>query len=148
MSPINSSPGSYSIGTNTQSVSIGKHLNGQYPYWSDAEMDELVLFNRALSSAELLTIYEYIFGYPTNILNVESNNQTFKVNTACNNLFIESKSIGYDVEIYNVFGQVLARKTNCDLFEQISINLSTRDIILIKITDREKSIYHYKKMIN
>ena len=50
------------IGTNTQDISIGKHLNPTYPYWFNGSMDELALFRRVLSDSEVQNIYDYLWG--------------------------------------------------------------------------------------
>jgi gliding motility-associated-like protein len=64
------------IGTNTQNVSIGRHLNPQYPYWFDGRMDELILFNKVLTDAEVHSVYEYLWGRLT-----VSTNDTILCNT-------------------------------------------------------------------
>ncbi len=53
------------IGTNSQDVSIGKHLNPTYPYWVNGDMDELTLFNRVLSDSEIHEVYTYLWGQLT-----------------------------------------------------------------------------------
>lgn len=61
--PIFSQSGlSTAIGTNTQDISIGRHLNPSFPYWVNGSMDELILFNRVLSDSEVHKVYQYLWG--------------------------------------------------------------------------------------
>jgi hypothetical protein len=50
------------LGSNTDSVSIGKYLNATYPYWVNGTMDELAVFNTALTDSEIQGVYDYLWG--------------------------------------------------------------------------------------
>jgi hypothetical protein len=50
------------IGTNTQNLTIGRHNDGNYPYWFNGDMDEVILFNRVLSDSEVQNVYHYLWG--------------------------------------------------------------------------------------
>ena len=61
ISPIYSNVTNVSMGVNNQDISIGRHLNPSYPYWFNGLMDEVVLFNRVLSDAEIQSVYDYLW---------------------------------------------------------------------------------------
>lgn len=50
-----------SLGANSQELSIGRHLNPTHPYWFNGQMDEVALFNRALSQSEIQAVYDYLW---------------------------------------------------------------------------------------
>ena len=42
---------------NTSDINIGKHANTQYPYWMNGALDELRIYNRALTAQEVENLY-------------------------------------------------------------------------------------------
>jgi len=62
MAPMYTSPVTNTgIGSNSQSLAIGHLMDPSYPYWLAGRLDELAIFNRALSDAELQSIYDYLW---------------------------------------------------------------------------------------
>lgn len=82
---VNLAPGGF--GTNTQNLSIGRHLNPTHPYWFNGAMDEVAMFNRALSQSEIQSVYDYLWQVvtivqtPTNFCAGSSFNVNYTVNT-------------------------------------------------------------------
>lgn len=50
-----------SLGSSSQDISIGYHLNPSYPYWFNGSMDEVALFNKVLTDNEVFSIYDYLW---------------------------------------------------------------------------------------
>ncbi|MBS1773130.1 MAG: gliding motility-associated C-terminal domain-containing protein [Bacteroidetes bacterium] len=48
--------------SNTYNVTIGATINPPFPFWYNGAMDEIVLFNRVLTDAELQSVYHYLWG--------------------------------------------------------------------------------------
>lgn len=61
IAPISLSKMGYTLGKNTYDVRIGATQEPSYPYWFNGDMDEVVLFNRALPDTEVYSIYKYIW---------------------------------------------------------------------------------------
>lgn len=49
------------LGTNTEKVFIGATQQPSFPYWFNGDMDEIVLFNRALNANEIQIVYDYLW---------------------------------------------------------------------------------------
>jgi len=65
MSPLLTYPGySHPVDSDAMDISIGKHLNPSYPYFFAGAMDEIAIFNRALSPTEIESVYTYLWGAP------------------------------------------------------------------------------------
>ncbi|HOZ51041.1 MAG TPA: hypothetical protein PLU17_04235 [Chitinophagaceae bacterium] len=145
--PINALNGTFNLGTNTQNISIGKHLNPSYPYWVNGEMDEVILFNRVLSESELYGIYEYLWGWATSTSNVEDLNSVFNSETRGHIFKLITLEQNYSLEIYNSLGQTLIRKNNCMKNLELDLTQFNSQILLIKIKDSKGKIHYIKKVI-
>lgn len=70
-------PASYSIpclnpiGMSGDDVFIGATQNPPFKYWLNASVDEIILFNHALSNTEVLSVYNYLHGMPTTVQGFE-----------------------------------------------------------------------------
>lgn len=110
------------MGTNTQSLSIGYHLNSNYRYWLNGDLDELLIYNNALSNTEMGTLYKWLWGKNGNFKNedIDINNlgainqstETFTIeiypNPATNKLNITLNSNSDElvtINIYDLFGR-------------------------------------------
>lgn len=51
------------LSSTTFDVRIGATQNPPYPYWFNGDMDEVVLFNKALTRTEVQSVYNYLWGY-------------------------------------------------------------------------------------
>lgn len=145
LTPMNYSQGTYTLGTNTQNVSIGKHLNPNYPYWVNGAMDEVILFNKALTNQEVYNIYSYLWGWPVEVSSVQEE-PTISLYHHHGVLNISSDLNNYHVAIFNIQGQKLVEKNNCSFNEAINLNTSCPTFVMVKITNGNKSTV-IKKMI-
>jgi len=48
---------SLSLPNNTEDIYIGKHSNVSYPYWINGKIDDICIYNRALSASEVDALY-------------------------------------------------------------------------------------------
>lgn len=135
LAPINTSPGTSNIGSNTQNISIGKHLNSSYPYWLNGSIDELILFNRALSDNEIYSVYSYLWGWATGLDNIETSNSEFYSYFANGQLKITSNEQNYSFEVLNVTGQKIASKLNCNGNEEIKLLVNSTQVFFLRITN-------------
>ena len=49
------------LGTNNENVFIGSTQNPSYLFWFNGDMDDLAIFNKALTDAEVQSIYNYLW---------------------------------------------------------------------------------------
>jgi len=50
--------GNYSLGTNTEPLFLGENYSSTYPYWVNGKIDEIGIWNRALTQAEITLLYQ------------------------------------------------------------------------------------------
>lgn len=50
------------LGSNNTDIMIGHTLNPPFPYWFNGSMDEVILFNKVLTDAEIQSVYHYLWG--------------------------------------------------------------------------------------
>ncbi|WP_276132515.1 T9SS type A sorting domain-containing protein [Polluticoccus soli] len=104
---------SSTIGTNTQNLLIGGHSVPGHPYPVYGSMEEVALFNRVLTNAEVQSVYDYLWGIvavssvPTNICT----DQPFNVGYTVNNTSFFSASNVFTVQLSNASGS-FASPTN------------------------------------
>lgn len=145
ITPINAIPGSYNIGANSQNISIGRHLNPQYPYWVKGKIDEIVLFNRALTTNEIYGVYSYLWGWPAGISGV-GKSADFDVNSVNGKLFIGTNQSNYSVEVYNLAGQKITTMHNC--YNSQTIDSNSAGLLIVKITNNNNNQFVSKVTIN
>lgn len=59
---VSSTNSSQVLGSNTLDVRIGATQQPTFPYWFNGDMDEVVIFNKALTDAEVQSVYDYLWG--------------------------------------------------------------------------------------
>ncbi|MBS1771544.1 MAG: T9SS type A sorting domain-containing protein [Bacteroidetes bacterium] len=105
------------IGTSTDSAFIGGNYNGVtggYPYWLNANLDDLRIYNRVLTNAE---IAQYnVLDSPTAISPVNANNIDVNIypNPASNHVTISGyvrTAIPLQLDITNSIGQIVYTET-------------------------------------
>lgn len=98
------------LGNSNYDIYIGATQNPPFPYWFNGAMDELILFNRALTNTEAQSVYDYLFGY-TNSIPESKNKRNIVVITKGDNCIITTDiTSNFSYEIYNAVGQVIAKK--------------------------------------
>lgn len=104
------------LGNDTNKVFIGVTQNPSYKYWFKGLMDEVVLFNRALSDSEMHGVYNYLWGYvPASTSNLTEPSENGYV-AYSNGLFTISETLKglKELSIYNAQGQCVFHQTNPD----------------------------------
>jgi len=139
--PINVVNGAFSLGANSQSISIGKHLNPTYPYWVNGVMDEVILFNRALSDADIYSVYSYLWGWSTGTTELLNQDQKFECTIGTETIKVNSTQLNYSIEVSNSVGQLLLKKTNCNGTQLLPVSKVGSNMYIIKITDSSHKIY-------
>lgn len=147
LTPINSSSGTSNIGSNTQNISIGRHLNPSYPYWISGSIDELILFNRALSDNEVYSVYSYLWGWATNIENVEASHSNYHTHFENGRLALSSSEMNYSLEVYNIAGQKVFSKANCKSSESIDLAFIPNQLLFLKLKN-SKGILSIIKIVS
>jgi hypothetical protein len=108
--PIASYPVTGTMGTNSNPLLLGKHGRPGYEYLFNGAMDEVAIFNRGLTGADIYKVYSYLWGATLDVANNEllSDINTYP-NPAQNELHITGKlnSSNAQLEVYNTMGQKL-----------------------------------------
>lgn len=104
--PISVVSSTMQLGSNTQDVSIGAHLNPTYPYWFNGNIDELVIFNKQLTMKELYSIYEYLWGLPLLAIDSLPEDQC-ALSRFENRIFVRSKSEIKKIIVFSFDGKRL-----------------------------------------
>lgn len=140
ITPINNTIGNFNIGNNTQNISLGKHLNPQYPYWTNAEIDEIILFNRVLSPTELLSVYDYLFGpvAPSATISPILAPTLFTVYSTPSELVIQTQEQAYSYELYNITGQLLQKNDHLQGIQHIDISEYASSLFILKMTTNKQ----------
>lgn len=136
--PISSLSGSFSTGGNTQDISIGKHLNPSYQYYFNGSIDELVLFNRALSNNEVYNIYSYLWGNPNAISEVPLMSE-FDINFDNNRVAITSEKGVYSIGFYDMLGNLILRKEELLGKTLIDISDFSNGMYIVKVFNKQGS---------
>lgn len=142
--PVDSIIGNFNIGNNTQDISIGRHLNPQFPYHVDGDMDEVILFNKALSTDEVYSVYDYLYGSTTSITNNVEEKKNIFVTANGGQCFINTNLSKFSYEIYNSIGQVVARKNNCSNIERVDLSNHANQMLFVKVFEEKNRVYNFK----
>ncbi|MBS1773129.1 MAG: T9SS type A sorting domain-containing protein [Bacteroidetes bacterium] len=106
---------SSATGTNTDNVKIGATQNPTYPYWFNGDMDEVILFNKALTDAEVQSVYDYLWaGAYINTPAVDTllcPNAVFNVNYTVTNSTVFQPGNSFDVQLSNSSGSFASPTT-------------------------------------
>ncbi|RYD50824.1 MAG: LamG domain-containing protein [Sphingobacteriales bacterium] len=125
-----------SMTSNTENLLLGKHANPSGPYWFNGAMDEVAIFNRGLTNAEILSIYKYLWNStPLVVSNTVISENKVQARTENGRLFLESKDgkgIG-SVVVYNIAGQKLMTGDYSNTQEVLDISTYPREILFVKV---------------
>lgn len=109
------------LGNGSYDIFIGATQNPPFPYWFNGAMDEVILFNKALTTTEIQSVYDYLFGSTTSVNNNTKAIKNIFVTANNGRCIINTKSPKFSYEIYNALGQVVSRKSNCSYIESIDL---------------------------
>lgn len=127
--PLYTQPCTVGIGNGSYDVTIGATINPPFPFWLHGDIDELVIFNRALSSSEVEQVYDYLWGIgaPNTVTQTEKNsiqlishNKFIHINNSNSIHKIQLRSI--DGKLLKVFNSPNSKFLDCsDLASQLVI---------------------------
>ncbi len=127
------------LGNSTDNVYIGVTQNPAYKYWFNGQMDEVIVFNKALADSEIESVYSYLYGVATGVknMNVEDN-----INVTCTNKNIkvtDNSNENKQIEIMDMSGRVLQR---LPFLRKVELDLSflPNQFLLIKIIDKQNKV--------
>ena len=127
------------LGNSTEDVYIGATQNPPFPYWTNGSIDEVVLFNKALSQTEIQSVYDYLWGFSTDISNAKIQDNILSIHSKDKNLFIKSDSEIKSISIFDLSGRRLANKINNTNYIDLSY-LNSQMLVCEIIIDKNKSI--------
>lgn len=142
--PVDSIPGSFYIGDDTGDLTIGVQLSGFTGYFVDGVMDEVILFNRALSSAEMYSVYNYLYSSATSINDQPVAEKNIAVHTQNGKCIINTALSRYSYEVYNSVGQVIAKKNNCSGTASVELSHYAAQLLFVKVLDEQNRTHHFK----
>ena len=125
------------IGTGNYDVFLGATQNPPFPYWFNGKMDEVILFNKALTQSEVQSVYDYLFGYPASTGNIREVESKFVYNVG-NILYIDPSIT--KLQIMDMQGKIVL---NCHGLTNTKIDLShlPKQLLLVKaFTSKDKFI--------
>jgi hypothetical protein len=126
-----------SMGTNNMDVLIGRTLNQPFPYWFNGAMDEVVLFNRGLSTSEIYTIYKHLWGRSlsvnSNPLQANPSDVTVRIQSGQLQLTSADNQALGQVTVYNITGQKLVTGTYNDLTATLDASVFPHELLLVQI---------------
>ena len=99
-----------SIGTNSANVMLGRSPSTLYPFPFNGFMDEVALFNRALTNTEIQSVYDYLWGIVaiTSVPTTLCSGQSFNVAYTVNNTSFFSATNTFTVQLSNAGGSFAA----------------------------------------
>ena len=137
LSPAYQLNGLSAMGTSSEPLMIGAGVNPRFPYWFNGVMDEVAIFNRALTSAELQKIYASMLRSANN-LSVGSEQQA-PVGVQClaeagqlSLKAIDGKAIG-QVLIINMQGQLIGDKAINAPLATVDMSAYPKGLLLVSV---------------
>lgn len=138
--PIFSATSSSPIGTNTQPISLGRHLNPAYPYSFNGAMDEVILFNRALTNAEIQTVYNFIWAPPVSTAVNELSGRASAVELHHNSGILTLHNLNSSVRavrVTNTAGQILYQRSGAQMSNSIDLSTHRTQVLFMQIQSVE-----------
>lgn len=146
ISPSYSINNSYPIGNGNFDIFMGATQNAPFPYWFNGKMDEVVLFNKALTNGEVQSVYDFLYGYPTSTTSIDLEN---KMNVFCvkkriliSDYYTKSKNIS----IADLNGNILRELKNV-MVSEVDLSNIPNQMVQVKIMDEDRKISHYKFLL-
>jgi hypothetical protein len=101
------------LGTNNDSLRIGWMSHPSFRYWFNGDMDELTIFNKALSNTEVKAVYDYLWG-PGSGLGVAGSQNLDNVSLTLVNDMLQVRNplqgTVVHATVYDMSGRVLCRR--------------------------------------
>lgn len=132
------------LGSGNYDIFIGATQNAPFPYWFDGVMDEVILFNKALTNTEIQSVYDFLYGYTTSISNNSAAQKNIFVTANNGQCIISTKLSKFSYEIYNSIGQVVAKKNSCSNIEKVNLGHLSAQMLFVKVLDDKNKMHHFK----
>lgn len=133
------------VGNGNYDIYIGATQNPPFPYWFNGVMDEVILFNKALTNNEIQSVYDYLFGFTTSISNRSGNEKNIFVKANNGQCIINTTgSAKFSYEIYNSLGQIVSKKNNCSSTEAVDLSHQASQMFFVKVLDEKNNIHNFK----
>ncbi|MBK7689758.1 MAG: hypothetical protein IPJ31_01090 [Bacteroidetes bacterium] len=119
------------IGSGNFDIFMGATQNAPFPYWFNGKMDEVVLFNKALTNAEVQSVYDYLFGYPTSIISVDGASH-LDVYCANKHVYISGMpSKSKNIAVLDINGKIIRELKNV-LVNEVDLSDIPNQMVLVK----------------
>lgn len=134
ISPIAKNKLGVTIGTNTDSVYIGATHNPSYPYNVNGDMDELVLFNRAITTSEVYSIYNYLWGAGVGV-NHPATTLQVPVSVAQGSIHISNPAPGksLNIAVFDITGKRIASQLTTDNAATVDVSGAAPGILVLRL---------------
>jgi Concanavalin A-like lectin/glucanases superfamily len=120
------------LGNTIHNVYIGVTQNPPYKYWLNADLDEVILFNKALTNSEIQGVYDYLWGFTTGINQMQLPEESVGIVKVGSNLIFDYKQkIPTRLEVMDVSGNRLYAESNPK--GSIEVGAYGKQILLVKI---------------
>ncbi len=132
INPLNSLPSTNPLGNTTNNVFIGATQNPPFKYWYNGYIDEIALFNKALSNSEIQSVYDYLWGWSTGISESDMTKNDISLNVINNklNVTVNFGSI-LKVEIRDLSGNVVL--TSNGGFDNIDLSHIDSQLLVVSV---------------
>ena len=147
IAPINTLTTPINVGSNTQSITIGKHLNPLFQYYLSGKIDEVIIFERALSTSEIYSIYEYLWGWPSIATDLIDINNEFLISCSNNTINIKSENKYNKIEVINNLGQIIFEKNVMENQSTFSLPACSKQILFVRLTDTNGNLISKKILL-
>lgn len=123
------------IGTGNFDVFLGATQNPPFPYWFNGKMDEVILFNKALTQSEIQSVYDYLFGYPASVANTSEQEQNL-VYTNGKTLYIDPSIT--KIHLLDMQGKIIFQSSNLKTHNIDLSNLPNQLLVIKAFTSDER----------
>jgi hypothetical protein len=121
------------LGNSNYNFLIGASINPNFKYWFNGSMDEVVIFNRALTQTEIQGVYDYLWGVAP--LGIQNNIPSNRLHQFCLDRTIRSSSNDMHIKnlvVTDVNGSVLVNKKNISTLNE-NLNGYASQMVFVKV---------------
>ena len=122
------------LGSNMSNVFMGKTQHPTYPYNVNGDFDEIALFNKALTPAEVQSVYDYLWGAGLAVPEAKVLDEV-SVRITGNVLQVENPKGGspLDVTVYDMAGRILAQHHIANSGASIEMADAASGLLMVRI---------------
>jgi hypothetical protein len=133
IAPIYSLNYNVALGSNTDSLYIGWMSHWSYHYWFNGDMDEVAIFNKALTTTDVKAIYDYLWGVGVGIADV---NKAEQVSVSMANGVLQIyNAAGTPVHatVHDMAGRILTKAEVRGSMAQIDLGGTANGLLLVRL---------------